>query len=197
MTTTTEAFLHAHGIRVQPDTLDRFLAEAIARLPKALYRSDPRSDLTVGEVETLEKGGFDLASEDLGEDDPLARTAAEFAAFLKTSLTETEAAQRLGVEPQQLREHLEAQPPRLFGVRLDGGWRIAEFQFDGDTLLPGLAEVIAEVDRELHPIAVYRWFTLPSPDLVVEGEDDRPMSPREWLRLGRPVPDVVELAKHL
>ena len=62
MTTTTEAFLHAHGITVKPDTLDRFLAEAIARLPQALYRSDPRSDLTAAEVEILEKGGFDLAT---------------------------------------------------------------------------------------------------------------------------------------
>jgi hypothetical protein len=76
---------------------------------------------------------------------------------------------------------------------------LPEFQLEGDKTLPGIAEVTAHLDPELHPVSVYRWFTQPNSDLVVEreGEEPRSLSPRDWLRFGLPVEPVAELAAHL
>jgi hypothetical protein len=192
----TMAFLHAHGIRVEPKALDSMLEEAVRRMRRSLYRADPREDLSAAEAEELERGGFDLTPVDLGPDDPLARTAAEYAALLKSSLSTTEAARRLGVDPSRIRQRLTSQPPTLYGVRLESGWVIPEFQFDGDRLVPGIAEVVPHLNPELHPVAVFRWFTVPSPDLAAE-EEGRTLSPREWLRLGLLPATVAELARDL
>lgn len=195
----TVAFLHSHGIRVTPSTLDEMVREAVARMPRTLYRPDPRPDLTAAEASTLRRGGFVLEPTDLGADDPLAQTAAEFAALLKESLPTAVAAERLGVDPSRIRQRLTSAPPSLYGVRLDSGWVIPEFQLEGDRTLPGIAEVTARLDPELHPVSVYRWFTQPNSDLVVEreGEEPRSLSPRDWLRFGLPVEPVAELAAHL
>ena len=39
----------------------------------------------------------------------------------------------------------------------------------------------AALPADLHPVAVYNWFTLPDPDLTWQGE---PLSPLDWLRSG-------------
>ncbi len=202
----TRAFLYAHGLHIEPERLDQLVREAVERLPQGLYRDDPRKDLTAEEVEALSAGGFELDGADLGDDDPLVRTAAEYAAILKTSLTTAVAAARLGVAASRIRQRLTSRPPTLYGVRLQGGaqggdrrsgWRIPEFQFEEDELLPGMAEVVVALDPELHPIAVYRWFTTPNTDLVAEEDDGRELSPRDWLRLGLPPSAVAELASSL
>lgn len=194
---TTHAFLHTHGILVQPEILDRLVAEAVARLPRSLYREDPRAELSPSEVRALERGGFALDAEELGSKDPLVRTAAQYAALLMTSLTTAAAAARLGVETSRIRQRLTSRPPTMYGIRLESGWRIPDFQFDGNSLLPGVAEVVARLDPELHPIAIYRWFTTPNPDLPARGLNERRLSPREWLRLGFRPAAVAELADDL
>lgn len=194
----TIAFLYAHGIRVAPTTLDGMVQEAIARMHRTLYRADPRADLTEAEAEALTKGGFILEPLDLGAEDPLVQSAAEFAALLKESLSTAAAAERLGVDPSRIRQRLTSQPPTLFGIRLESGWVVPEFQFDGSKLIPGIAEVVAGLDPEIHPVSVFRWFTTPSPDLALEhGEESRTVSPRDWLLLGLPVQAVVDLATEL
>ena len=192
----TVAFLHSYGIRVSPGVLDEMMKEAIVRLHQTLYRDDPRADLTENEAEALRRGGFVLEPEDLGPEDPLARTAAELAAILKGSLTTATAAQRLGVDPSRIRQRLTSQPPSLYGIRLESGWVLPELQFDGDHLIPGIGDVVARLDPELHPVVVHRWFTTPNPDLLVEDES-RSLSPRDWLRFGLPVQAVVDLAADL
>jgi hypothetical protein len=185
---------------VEPKALEAMVEEAVRRMRRSLYRADPHEDLSAAEAEELERGGFDLTPVDLGRDDPLARTAAEYAALLKSSLSTAEAAGRLGVDPSRIRQRLASQPPTLYGVRLESGWVIPEFQFDGDRLVPGIAEVIPQLNLELHPVAVFRWFTLPSPDLIaeeVEEEEGRALSPRDWLRLGLPPAAVADLARDL
>lgn len=195
----TVAYLHSHGIRVSPNTLDEMVREAVTRMRRSLYRPDPRPDLTVSEIEALQRGGFVLEPTELGADDPLVQTAAEFAALLKESLPTTAAAERLGVDPSRIRQRLTSEPPSLYGIRLDSGWVIPEFQLDRDKPIPGISDVVARLDPELHPVSVFRWFTSPNTDLVVEreGEDSRSLSPRDWLRLGLPVQPVAELAASL
>lgn len=192
------AFLYAHGIRVAPTTLDAMVQEAIARMHRTLYRTDPRADLTEAEAAALKKGGFVLEPLDLGVEDPLVQTAAEYAALLKSSLSTTAAAERLGVDPSRIRQRLTSQPPTLYGIRLESGWVVPELQLDGSRLIPGMADVVARLDPELHPVSVFRWFTIPSPDLALEqGEESRTLSPREWLRLGLPIQAVLDLAGEL
>ena len=195
----TVAYLHTHGIRVAPSTLDEMVREAVARLQRTLYRPDPRPDLTEAEAEALRRGGFVLEPTELGAEDPLVQTAAEFAALLKESLPTAAAAERLGVDPSRIRQRLTSEPPSLYGIRLESGWVIPQFQLEGNSPLPGLADVVSGLDPELHPVSVYRWFTLPCSDLVLEreGEEPRRLSPRDWLRLGLPVQPVAELAANL
>ncbi len=191
------AFLGSRGIGLAPKELDRLLVEAIASLQQTLYRPDPRRDLTRAETQALERAGFDLEPRDLGADDPLARSAALFAALIKTSLSPRRVAALLGVAPSSIRRRLAADPPRLYGIRLGSGWHVPTFQIDEDRLLPGLGEVIAQLDRELHPVAVYRWFTTPNPDLIPDPESDHFLSPRDWLRLGFAPGKVAQLAADL
>lgn len=200
----TIAFLHARGIRVGPGALGRMLEEALARLPAALYPADARSALTQGEVVALERGGLDLSPEDLAEDDPLARTVTKYTALLETSLSTAEAAELLEVDRSRIRQRLTARPPTLYGIRLsDGSWRIPRFQFAERRLLPGLGEVVARLDPELHPVAAVRWFTTPSVDLLVEDPNAPPellgklLSPREWLLDGLSPRSVADLAETL
>lgn len=185
------------GIQESPAVLNVMLWEAISRLHRALYPSDPRSDLTPHEVAALEAGGFELDPVDLGKADPLARTAAEYAALLSTSFSVKEAAQKLGVDPSRIRQRLTSTPPTLYGIRLDTGWAIPEFQFADEALLPGLAEVVSRLDEELHPVAVLRWFTTPHPDLLRPGSEDDPLSPRDALRSGFPPAEVAALVADL
>jgi hypothetical protein len=164
-----------------------------------MYRSDPRPDLTEAEAAVLRSGGFVLEPVELGTEDPLAQTVAELAALLQESLPTSEAAARLGVDPSRIRQRLTASPPSLYGIRLESGWVVPTFQMEGNKLLPGVAEVVARLDPELHPVAVFRWFHLPTPDLTLERKEEEPLvlSPRDWLRLGLPVKPVAELAGHL
>jgi hypothetical protein len=155
-----------------------------------------RADLTREEAEALEQGGF-MLGDGRGAEDPLATTVAEYAALLDSSLSTGEAAKRLGVDPRRIRQRLTSQPPTLYGVRIGSGWYIPEFQFDGDKVVQGIDEVVSHLDPELHPVAVYRWFTSPSPDLPMDEPSGRNLSPRDWLRLGLPVQPVSDLASNL
>ncbi|HEV8579359.1 MAG TPA: hypothetical protein VGX68_09785 [Thermoanaerobaculia bacterium] len=193
----TVAFLHSHGIEVAPESLDPMVQEAVTRLQRTLYRRDSRTDLTRSEAEALEQGGFVLEPRSSGKADPLAETVAEYAALLKSSLSTSEAAKRLGVDPSRIRQRLTSDPPTLYGIRIGAGWYIPEFQFDRDELIRGVGEVIAQLHPELHPVAVLRWFTSPNPDLSTDEPNSGNLSPRDWLRLGFPVQPVIELATNL
>jgi hypothetical protein len=192
----TVAFLHTHGIDVAPESLDPMVQEAITRLQRTLYRPDSRADLTKAEAEALERGGFVL-DPDSSTEDPLAETAAEYAALLKSSLSTSEAANRLGVDPSRIRQRLTSDPPTLYGIRIETSWYIPEFQFDGNELIHGIGEIIAHLDPELHPVAIFRWFTTPNPDLSTDKPRARSRSPRDWLRLGLAIQPVVALASNL
>jgi len=193
----TMAFLHSHGIEAEPESLDSMMHEAITRLQRTLYPLDSRAELTEAEAKALKQGGFELEPESSAAEDPLALTVAEYAALLKSSLSTSETAKRLGVDPSRIRQRLTSDPVTLYGIRVGSSWYIPEFQFDGDELIRGIGEVIAQLDPELHPVAVFRWFTTPNPDLSTGDPRGGSLSPREWLRLGFPVQPAVELASNL
>jgi hypothetical protein len=194
----TVAYLHAHGLSVAAQTLEPLVQQAIESLERRLYRPDPGADLTAAEVAALERGGFEVEpAAGAAADDPLARTVADYVALLETGLSTAEAAALLGVDPSRVRQMLTVDPPRLYGIRTPSGWCLPRFQFYGERPLPGAGEVLGRTDPALHPVAVYRWFTSPNPDLVDERLSPRPLSPREWLQLGLPASTAADLAAGL
>lgn len=186
-------FLRSRGIQAPPGTLDKELAAAVAELDVLVAR-DSLQELTAAEIDVLRAGGFDPEPRAESPLDPLARTAAEYAALLKTSLTAREAAERLGVDVSRIRQRLAERS--LYGFRHDGKWHIPIWQFVDHGLLPNLGAVVARLDADLHPVAVTRWFLTPDPDLVTNTVD-RPLSPRDWLLAGFPAEPVALLTGDL
>lgn len=168
--------LRRHGIAGSPAQVERLLVAAIEALPEV---GEAVAGFTPRELEALRAGGLDLAPTHAQEPDPLAETAARYAALLATSLTVTEAARRLGVDASRVRQRLAAHT--LYGVKVAGGWRLPAFQFDGNRVLPGWDVVARALPADLHPLAVAAWAEQPDPDLEGDGQA---LSPRDWLRTG-------------
>jgi hypothetical protein len=155
---------------------------------------DPIHEFTDAEIEVLRRGSLNLCPPALGQDDPVAVTAAEYAALLATSHTVGEVAKLLQVDESRVRQRLAQRT--LYGIKLRSGWRIPAFQFAGDRPLPGIEHVFPRLDPGLYPLSVFRWFLLPDVDLVLD-DDDEPMCPRDWLRSGRDPRIVAALAAEL
>ncbi|NIM47856.1 MAG: hypothetical protein GTN78_13630 [Gemmatimonadales bacterium] len=172
---------------------------AVAELARADLIPDPGrvADRTPGEDRLLEQGGFELAEPSPDVIDPVSRATAEFARLVSDSYTTEEAGDILGVNSSRVRQRLGGERRTLLGVKLGNSWRVPRFQFLRKKLVPGLDKVVAELSPELHPVAVYRWFTTPCPDLVHDDLDERPVSPLDWLKMGNPPGPVAELAANL
>ena len=194
------AFLQAHGLSMAPEGLDPLLAEAIASLKRTLYRDDPKADLPPAEAAALERGGFSFEPPEAPAASPLATSTALYAALLETALDTAELARRLRVDPSRVRQRLTSRPPSLYGIRRSAGWAIPVFQLahpDADRLVPGVGRVVARLPGDLHPVAVYRWFTTPTPDLAPPDGAAEALSPRDWLLAGLDVEAVEALAGEL
>jgi len=168
------------GTGVKP--LEVLVRDAVSRLWASWSGTEGRRAFPSIQADALTEGGLNLGPPDFSPDGGLARTAEAYERLLVTAKQVQEVAQMLQVDTRQIEEQLASRA--LYGVHLEDRWLIPEFQFHDGSLLPGIADVVSCLDQNLHPIAVYRWFTSRNPDLVV-GDDDDPMSPREWLRLGQ------------
>ncbi len=120
------------------------------------------------------------------------RTIARYAALLAGSRTVGEVAALLGVDESRVRQRLAART--LYGIKRGRDWLLPDFQFERAGEVPNIGVVLPRLSSELHPVAVATWFTLPNPDLVIEGE---PVSPRDWLRSGGAARSVATLAAAL
>lgn len=151
--------------------------------------------LTAPEEGVLRSTGLDPRP--LGSDEIhlLHRATADYARLLDESYTVEQAAHLLDVNNSRIRQRLAATPRTLYGVKFGRTWRIPRFQFHGRRLVPGVDTVVQRLPANLHPVAVYRWFTSPNPDLT--RDDEEPISPLDWLRLGNSADVVAELAADL
>ncbi len=195
----TEKALRERGIRRNREQIEddarRFASEVISFLPTGRRVTEPAREFSPAEVAVLEEGGLDLSPPVAEEPDPLARTAAKYAALLATALTTREAAGLLGTGESRVRQRLKEKT--LYGVKAGRENRLPAFQFEGGREVPGIAEVLRHVDRSLHPVALSNWFTLPNPDLYLDEEEERAVSPREWLLSGGTPAVLVPLAEDL
>lgn len=192
--TITTALLKRAGIRLPVEAFEQMVVEAAEQMLARARPVDASRALPSAEAEALARGGLDLSPCRGGADDPLARTAAEYAALLASSLSVPEAAARLGVKGSRVRQRLAERT--LYGIRLRAGWRLPRFQFAAGGLVPGLDRVLPRLDPELHPVELLAWLTTPNPDLAA-GPDEAPLAPLDWLRSGRPPGSVAALAAEL
>src|SRR5436190_17506279 len=119
---TAAATFERFGIHLTSAELDSLLDEAVARILPAAPPAAPGRDLPPAEAAALERGGLSLAPVELGAADPLARTAAEYAALLATALNVPLAARRLQVDDSRVRQRLADRS--LYGIKLSSGWRL-------------------------------------------------------------------------
>ncbi|BDU76506.1 hypothetical protein [Mesoterricola sediminis] len=190
----TMAYLHAHGLNVEPEGLPRVLREVIEGLQRLYYPSAGQEGLTAAEIQVYRSGGLDPAPRDLGVNDPFLRGVTTFAGLVETGLTAVESAKLLGVTDARIRQRLKERT--LFAIKWGGAWRLPLFQFADGRELPGWGEVARNLPDGISPVAVAHWLMLPNVELAL-GEDEIPTSPRHWLLEGRPPQAVARLAEAL
>jgi len=194
--------LQSHGITAGSAQLVAYLAESIAQMEEGALMP-AAAELPDLETQVLRGGGFAVDAVPTVGEDPIAHATAAYAALLSTALTIKAVAQALGRNESRIRQRLLERS--LIGIRRGRGWLLPRYQFqveerDGQhqvrAVVPGVEQVFPRLSPELHPVALWRWFTSPSTELVPE-EGDEPLSPRDWLICGRPVAVVVLLAADL
>ena len=162
-------------------------------MPTMLY-GESSGELTAAERQVLIDGGVDLDAEP--QSDPLAATAAQYAAIIDTSLNTGNAAKRLKVPDNRIRQMIARRT--LYSILLNNRRYIPIFQFEKEGgLVPNITKVNATLPDELHPIDVYDWYTRPDPDLFIGDDVDARVSPLAWLQSGGNVELVVMLARRL
>ncbi len=190
-------YLHEQGVEMGEGEFLALVREAFEGIAEKDLWAEPELELPPEELEVLRRGGFSTTREALGRDDPVFRSALDFSALIATALSTKQAAAMLGVDPSRIRQRLTGHPCSLFGVKRRGEWLLPRFQFSGETEVPGISQIVPHLDPSLSPVAVARWFLSPNPDLVVDGGDGQPVSPRDWLVSGHSPKDVASLAEGL
>ena len=188
-------YLQARGLRIQaPKALNEALRLALEDMQTTLY-GEAEEELTAAEQAVLRRGG--LVLEEQPGRDPLADTAVQYAGIIDSSLSTSEAGKRLGFGAGRIRQMVADRT--LYSVLLEGRRYIPMFQFvEGrKRLVPNIGRVNAALDAELHPVEVYNWYTTPNPDLFLDDDVERTVSPLDWLKAGNPVEPVVRLAERL
>lgn len=195
----TEKDLRERGIRRSPEEVaeeaGRFAYAILAGMPTGRWVPEPIGELSPGEAEAMGEGGLDLSPPEPDEPDPLAVTASRYAALLASALTTAEAAGLLGVSEGRVRQRLKY--GTLYGVKAGRENRLPAFQFEGGGEVPGVGRVVRALRQGAHPVAVQNFFTSLNPDLYLDEEEERPLSPRDWLLSGGDPGVIAPLAEEL
>lgn len=189
-----ERRLERLDVKESPRRLEELILKAVDDLLDHMRPMDPLRDLAPDEQDALRRGGLMLEKVNLGENDPILKTAVRYSAMVATGLNVSQAASKLGIDESRVRHRLAGRT--LYGLKIRGTWVLPAFQFEGRKALPGFDVVMPRVSADLHPLGVLNWFALPNPDLVA-GDDEEPLSPRDWLATGRDPKTVAALAENL
>jgi hypothetical protein len=154
---------------------------------------DSSSAFTAEEAAILAAGGFDLTPSRPGEPDLFLQTATLLALIEVKAAPVADVAAALGVSRTRVRQR--ANERTLYAVRVDDEWRFPLWQFDGEGRpIRGVGTVMPALPHDMHPVAVWRFMSEPSPDLEIL---DRKVSPLEWLRSGGDPDPVAAVAREL
>lgn len=187
--------LENHGVRASEEEIAQAMEVALIGSGFRRPYPDPRRGLGRDQANVLERGGFELERLEFGLEDPIARTAFEYAVLRSTGLTTQSTAERLGVNDSRVRQRLGERT--LYGIKVGDEWRLPVFQFGATGLVPGIDRVFPSLPPDLSPVAVYRWFHTPSPDLEERGRPGSSLTPLQWLQTGNDPDVVAELAAGL
>lgn len=154
----------------------------------------PAPALSQAEAEALASGS---AGRPAPETAVVARALAAdaYSEIVESALSVEEAARRLGVNGSRVRQRLADRS--LYGIKHAGSWRLPSFQFMKRGLVPGIDVVLKALPRDLNVVAVARWFETPNPDLCTRDDDERPLTPLQWLAAGHPAEVAAALASAL
>jgi hypothetical protein len=164
------------------------------RFLRSSLLADEGSTLTAPEEAALAKGGVELVSDQaLRVVD--AQVVSAYQQLRNGSLSVEDAARRLGVNTSRIRQRLADRS--LYGIKDGNAWLLPAFQFCADGLVPGVDVVVRRLPLDIGALAVARWFSNPNPDLSTRDDDERPLTPLEWLLGGNPPEAAAELAAAL
>lgn len=190
MSVITETWLREQGIAGNPDAFMARVKQIVEEMPS---RRRVRPELTSTQAAMLRRGGLDPSPRNYGVEAPYTLGRLTFADLVATGYSVSEAATLLHVSDARIRQRLTAEKT-LYGIKRGHMWSIPRFQFSEDGLVPGFDRVVRALPADVNPVAVYRWFTLPSSDLIA---DEMEQSPRDWLLGGGAVDTVVRIAAAL
>jgi hypothetical protein len=166
---------------------------ALGQIPRRGSGEEPTNLFTEDEARMLGEGGLDLSPRRPNEPDVVVRTATGYAVMLVQAKSASEVAHALGVTSARIRQR--ASERTLYGIRDGDEWRFPGWQFDASGRpIRGLGAVFPVMSRDLHPIAVFRFLSEPSPDLEIQ---DEPVSPLAWLATGGNPGPVAAIAATL
>lgn len=155
---------------------------------------DEASTLTAPEEAALARGGVEQACDEQGRIVG-AQSAAAYQQLRESSLRVEEAARRLGVNTSRVRQRLAERS--LYGLKDGNAWLLPAFQFRPDGIVPGVGVVVRRLPGGIGALAVARWFSSPNPDLCTRDDEERPLTPLQWLLGGNPPETAAELAASL
>ena len=185
-------FLKARGVRdTAPETLNDALRTVLDSIAPMIHDGASR-EMPKEEQAILRDAGFALKRRADPSADSLAASIVKYAALVERSLSANEASDKLGLTPSRVRQMISDRS--VYSFLIDRKRHIPNFQFEGDRLTPNIARVNRALPREMHPVAVYNWYSQPHVDLFVDGDPDNTVSPLDWLRTGRDADRVVFLA---
>ncbi|MCW4354135.1 helix-turn-helix domain-containing protein [Hoyosella sp. YIM 151337] len=151
--------------------------------------------LSAHELEYLTQHAGEGTNEVLAQWDPVHeqhRHAVAVASSVKdlvaSSLSRTQAAQQLGVDPSGISRRIHEDA--LWSFKVGSRLRIPSWQFAGNALLPGLAEIVAAIPDDAHPLDIAAMMT--SPHEFIDGH-----TPAQWLAAGRDPSVIVSMIEDL
>ena len=189
------ALRHRHGLAGSGVALVEVGADRLTlRFVEPTLSTLERPAITEAEEQALVQGGVAAVT---GEETRIveARSAAAYQHLRATSLSVEAAARRLGVNASRIRQRLGQRS--LYGIKDGNAWIVPAFQFHAEDTVPGIDEVVRRLPPDIGAVAVARWFESPNPDLCTRDDEERPMSPLQWLLAGNPPGPAAALAAAL
>lgn len=188
----TMGYMASRGLEATPEALNAALQAVLDSMVPTAYEPAV-SGLTKSEQRVLLEGGLRL-NRTTGPD-PMAETVAKYAAIVVRSFSSKTASERLGVAPSRIRQMVVNRS--LYSFLLNGTRHVPDFQFVRGSLVPNITRVNRVLDPSAHPVAVYNWYHAPNPDLFVDDDTDRIVSPLNWLNAGYELDRLLLIAADL
>lgn len=148
--------------------------------------------LTEREVDALKVGGFDFDCTLTPEQMSAINAKEKLKELIADAKSVDEAAVLLGLSSADVIKLI--QDRSLYAVFAESGFRLLSYQFTEEGLLPKIESVNQAIPEDMHPVAVYGYFSNPDPDLEIDGIA---VAPLEWLRSGQEANVVVNKVREL